>query len=531
MIGRRKRSFVALESELAQLREELATYRHAFETTRDDRDRIKAILDAQDQVSKQPLQMSKAQGADPPPQATSYGSLWGRVAEHYDQITGGGAVDQQAFEAILKYGGFSQYVMYSDRDFLEALIDWQIGTFGEGGVWSDSLSDAFAESEIMPAHLRFERAGRQVSADFLRLLSYVQTIRRHAEPGFAPELILEIGSGYGGLARLLKATYPAACVCLVDIPACLRAAEYFLRESLPSARLAWIDDPRPGLDPAQADFLFVPADKAEAIEGQTFDLAVNTWSFGEMPNAQIRLWFDLLQKRNRADRLFLLNHFMAPVRLTADNLKYQASHYSWITDLDRAWQISYFEIDPPIEQPPLIRHKHRGIALFARRLESSEDIADSAKAAAEAADEVHLHDWVRGSLAGEKSAERDPNAGRRALLTRPVEQLTDGTKFVLDAFDRSLGLWRPDLDRTECGTFFRLWNDIRMNGSPLSVRLLRIWLHLHWRPVTRSAMGAVEDMIFREELIYGLSPSGQWIQDDHLEIPDWLKQRMERLKS
>jgi len=300
---------------------------------------------------------------------------------------------------------------------------------------------------------------------------------------------------------------------------------------MPDTHVVGVDAASDDITASKADFLLVPVEEAHRINGQEIDLAVNIWSFGEMPNSHIQAWFDLVQKRNATAQLFLLNHFMASIALEPENLRHQASHYSWLRGLDSAWRIQAFEIDPLIERPASILHKHRGLMLFAKRLVSNEANDQEKRAAAEAARAVHIHDWVRGSLRSNTPSEYDPSAARRAFLTYPIEPLTPDTEFVLDQFDRTLQMWRPDIDGTQDGAFFRLWNDFRMNGDLVSLRLLRIWLHLQWRSVLRTSEGETVDTIFREELQFGMTPDGAWAADPCLRVPHWMDRRLAPLKA
>ena len=137
------------EGEIERLRAELATYRHAFETTAADRDRLLHLLErARDAASG--AQPTPAIPEVLPPEAASanvaaYGPLWGRVADDFEKLAPDGPIDGQAFEAILRYGGFAQFTMYTDRAFLERLVDWQIDTLAGMGARLEDLPDAYRE--------------------------------------------------------------------------------------------------------------------------------------------------------------------------------------------------------------------------------------------------------------------------------------------------------------------------------------------------------------------------------------------------
>jgi len=160
--------------ETERLRSERDTYKHAFETTATDRDRLHNLLEkalsADDKAETPPPPGGRTAPASDP-NIIAYGPLWGRVANDYEEIAGDGEIEPSDFEAILRYGGFSQFSMYTDGQFLSQLVDWQITTLTELGLRLEELPHSFHESEAMPAYLRFKRTGRAVSADFLRLLA------------------------------------------------------------------------------------------------------------------------------------------------------------------------------------------------------------------------------------------------------------------------------------------------------------------------------------------------------------------------
>lgn len=529
-IEQQAQEIVRQDQNAGRLQEELDRYKHAFETTATDRDRLQRLIEGD-----APAGDSGAGGNAEPvvdDLVASYGSLWGSVANVFEAIQGGSPVDQSVFEQIVTYGGFSQFTMYQSPEFLDQLMDWQIEMLRKIDLEVDDLPKHFCEAEVMPDHALRLRHGRRVSVDFLRLLSYTHVIRQQLDNAGkkSPRLILEIGSGFGGLARLLKLTYPTATICLVDIPACLRVAHHYIKESLPEARIHWCDGAVDDVAAEGVDFYLVPADQAHHIQDQNIDLAMNVWSFGEMPNQQIQKWFDFIQKNNETAHLFLINHFMATVPLHASVLKQQSDHYDWLRRMDHAWHIRAFEIDPVFECPPSVTHKHRGILIFADRLTSATAIETDRHAAAKAAGAVHAYDWASGSLPWVEPDGCDPAQARSNFLTRSPEPITADTPLVLDQFARMLGLWRPDNDQSMNGSFFRLWNDLRLNGSVESLRLLRIWFRLHWRPATLENDGRPSEAIFREELHFGLDEQGHWIEDPCLLFPDWLNNRLYSLK-
>ncbi len=83
--------------------------------------------------------------------------------------------------------------------------------------------------------------------------------------------VVEIGGGFGDLARLLAISDVAHGICLVDLPEMLRVQRWFLSRSLGS--LAAIE--------------FVDATSTEALDalaGRNFDLGISTYALNETPD-------------------------------------------------------------------------------------------------------------------------------------------------------------------------------------------------------------------------------------------------------
>ena len=107
--------------------------------------------------------------------------------------------------------------------------------------------------------------------------------------------VLEIGAGYGALARIFGLANPTkAQYCIADLPSSLFFAEVFLRANFPEARMIYA---LPGEDiPEDYDVLLVPAGYTEAIKDKEFDLAINMGSFQEMTADAIAFWAPMMRQ-------------------------------------------------------------------------------------------------------------------------------------------------------------------------------------------------------------------------------------------
>lgn len=105
--------------------------------------------------------------------------------------------------------------------------------------------------------------------------------------------ILEIGSGYGGLAYYLKTLIPDARYVCVDLPESLLFSSIYLSTLFPDEDNAVVT-PNNAADLVRntAGFTFVPNYMFDALcdSGQKFDLIINTLSMSEMLEKQVRYY-------------------------------------------------------------------------------------------------------------------------------------------------------------------------------------------------------------------------------------------------
>ena len=154
------------------------------------------------------------------------------------------------------------------------------------GPWHAAVCDNLVGQ---PFHLRLP-GGRVLTEPVVRHGYY---LGRLAESGVlssgARPVILEIGAGYGGFARLVRRAVPGAVVWLVDLPQRLNLQAYYLARSFPDARVVAADD-APALARAfetRADFVLLPAWAMTAVPAAGVDVVVNTHSMQEMRPDQV----------------------------------------------------------------------------------------------------------------------------------------------------------------------------------------------------------------------------------------------------
>ena len=139
----------------------------------------------------------------------------------------------------------------------------------------------------------FERAGRRVSTAFFWHLGAAFQLNQHLP---ALENVLEIGGGYGGLARIMKLMSPRTGFTLIDMPASLYYAEVFLRANFPNASFLYIDVvEKLGQLGDKWDFVFLPSVWLDQVPRRSFDLVINTQSFSEMTQSAYDRFMHFIQ--------------------------------------------------------------------------------------------------------------------------------------------------------------------------------------------------------------------------------------------
>lgn len=148
------------------------------------------------------------------------------------------------------------------------------------------------------------------------------------------QVIADIGSGYGELARLwMSNNYakPKYCI-LIDSPESLFFAELFLGSHFGSDRICYIDTPAFNLKKNQGfDFLFCPINFLSCIKHEEIDLAINTGSMQEMSESWITFWMNWLDTTN-VKYFYSLNYFFQPLSYLAEGANTMAPWLSpqWI---------------------------------------------------------------------------------------------------------------------------------------------------------------------------------------------------------
>ena len=137
--------------------------------------------------------------------------------------------------------------------------------------------------------------GRRHNLDTLKFFEVLVGMRRAGllDAFGTPErrTVLEIGAGWGGFAYQFKTLFPKTAYVIVDFPELFLFSATYLMTVFPEATVRFW---RPGEDACaswrEIDFVFVPAQHAEALREVRPDLLVNLVSFQEMTTGQVETY-------------------------------------------------------------------------------------------------------------------------------------------------------------------------------------------------------------------------------------------------
>lgn len=362
----------------------------------------------------------------------------------------------------------------SDEDIKNRVVDWYIDYLRSRGIYLTELGPDLQESPHSNSLNCVFRDGRLLSPDFLRSLVFCLEIQKFCTIPAGKFNVLEIGAGYGALARTLKLSFPQSSYVIIDIPESLYFSAAFLRLNFPDCKSCLVSDLSCLSGPVNDfDFVFVPTLLADQLIGNDFELFCNTASLGEMKNSVIHYWMDFVQNRVAVKYFFGLNRFLNTVYPTEDP-KHQAfrleENRSSVA-FDGSWRILQWELEPAFTRCPYMETEvSRNLEVIAERLpQENINTDENRKHSRDLLEGVAKQDWI-------------------------VWYEADNTMKLRD------NILAPDL--TMHGTLFALWESIRLDANPLNVSMMLKYLHT----LTRGK--PFEEMFYYGDLLTALGSAG-----------------------
>lgn len=382
-----------------------------------------------------------------------------------------------------------------DKDVKERVIDWYVEYLLSRAVSLKDLDPSIRESPYSNPQNGVLREGRLLTPDFLRTIIFCLEIQKYCDLPDHKFNVLEIGAGYGGLARSLKLLHPGISYVLIDIPESLYFSSAFLRLNFPGARFCYVTDPSClNKSISDFDFVFVPIIFAEALIGNKFTLFCNTASLGEMKNAVIRFWMDFVQNKVEVKYFFGLNRFLNTIYPPdhPEHQKFRLEENCCSVSFDENWRILQWELEPAFTRCPYLETEvSRNLEIIAERL--PKEVIDSQE--------------------------------NGALSRRLSEKVAKQDWFIYADADNTMKLrdnvLAPDL--TMRGTLFALWESIRLYPNPVNVAMMLKYLNT----LTRGK--PFEEVFYYQDLLKSLdyttpAPTEPLPQEPGSSVRDFLRQ-------
>lgn len=364
-------------------------------------------------------------------------------------------------DPVKKIGTIHETVMYSintaDEVIRQKMVAWYITYFQNQGIHLEDFSDHICESPYSNSKNSSQWQGRLVSPDFLRTVILCLEMKKYCQFPHERFRVLELGAGYGGLARTFKLFFPNTCTVITDIPETLYFSYLFLRLNFPDGKFCYVSDPSDLKKPLEDyDLVFVPTMFANVLEGKQFTLFYNTASLGEMRNEVIRYWMDFVQNKIAVKYFFGLNRYLNVIDPACQKDRLNENCCSVL--FDAHWKILQWELDPGFARCPYFETLvSRNLEIIAERLTHPcrRTQSENEKVSNEILNEISSQDW----------------------FTHPVVR---NYRIVMEASQwpltntRADNLMTPDL--TMGGTLFALWESIRLKPSAGNVEMMLQYL-------------------------------------------------------
>ncbi len=161
-----------------------------------------------------------------------------------------------------------------------------------------------------------------------------------------PEVVMEIGPGYGGVADLLTRKIKPRTYILCDLPHNLYLSAFFLAANHPRHKLVFVDQ-EPREIPREDSFVFCTPSGLELVDC-AYDLVINTYSLQEMTKDEIHRYMRLVSQRLSPEGFFYFVNNIGEIGA------FRPSDYPFDLFSIQQWR-------PMIPQEPKLLHKKQHI--------------------------------------------------------------------------------------------------------------------------------------------------------------------------
>lgn len=213
-------------------------------------------------------------------QKTDFSNL--RNSNFNRRFAGPDPSNRQVYRALLNL----YYKEIEKKDFTEFLKRNHEPEFG--GAHDQELYPFPHGSLLYPFKER-----RPMSLDFLQSTDEALTIVNAFQSEYKrpPQVIVELGSGYGRLGYVLRKLLPECTYIAIDLPEALICCHYYLNKTL-GGKIANYSDSKLMKSFSRRDFealnvWTLATQQIESIEDKSIDVFINIFSFAEMPKPVI----------------------------------------------------------------------------------------------------------------------------------------------------------------------------------------------------------------------------------------------------
>lgn len=194
--------------------------------------------------------------------------------------------------------------------------------------------------------------GRFVSNVHYFHLRYLLAGLAHAG---APEVVCEIGGGYGAPARLWldNPVHTPRTYVIIDFPESLFFAEVFLRLNMPGKKIRYVSPGNPIGDAGEISdsVVLCPIEAVAALKGLEIGLVINAGSLQEMTEEWVSYWMAWLDEQP-CRYFYSLNYFAHPLDYMSEGAN------SWSPRLSPRWVVRSQLYNPA----SVIQHSTSGFA-------------------------------------------------------------------------------------------------------------------------------------------------------------------------
>ncbi len=191
----------------------------------------------------------------------------------------------------------------------------------------DKVRLASVSESLAGGYLSINYRGKRLSEQLLQNLVVANDIIENVP--FSTErrdILLDIGAGFGGSARVLSYYIPNTTQILLDLPETLFLTAYYLKYNFPNKKIALLEDIYPHLNNLEEiieeyDFIIIPPFVLEYLKDKSIDLVINASSLAFMSKEYLDFYLEQI------DRLLKDRGYFYSLNTTEDNPWGIGSHH------------------------------------------------------------------------------------------------------------------------------------------------------------------------------------------------------------